>query len=317
MTQIETLRYTPADADAWNRFVAQSRNGTFLFDRAYMDYHSDRFADHSLLFTEHGRLLALLPANVSGDTLYSHQGLTYGGLILGQGATTAKVCAVMQSLNEHLRGQGIRKVVYKAVPHIYHRYPSEEDLYALANVCGARLAVRHISSTIVTAEMPKWPESRLSGLRKARHEGLTVRESTDMEAFWEIVRTNLENKYNAAPVHSADELTLLKSRFDEEIRLWMVYRGDTPVGGALLYLTPLVAHTQYISATAEGKRSGALDLLFHHLLEAYRHRVRYFDFGKSSDGDGHALNEPLIFQKEGFGGRGICYDWWEWDVSEG
>ena len=39
--------YTPDEAECWNELVAQSRNGTFLFDRRYMDYHSDRFADHS------------------------------------------------------------------------------------------------------------------------------------------------------------------------------------------------------------------------------------------------------------------------------
>ncbi len=307
--------YTPDEAECWNELVAQSRNGTFLFDRRYMDYHSDRFADHSLLFSERGKTMALLPANRCGDTLHSHQGLTYGGLVMSQGVTTAKACEIFTELNKYLCAEGIKKVVYKAVPHIYHRYPAEEDLYALVNVCGARLCVRHMSSTLLMDSRPRLTESRRSGLRKALHEGLTVTESTDMRAFWHILDTNLEQKYQAHPVHTTAELELLHSRFPEKIRLYMVFDGSTPLGGALLYLTPLVAHTQYISASAEGKKRGALDLLFDHLLKEYEDKVRYFDFGKSSDGDGHDLNAPLIFQKEGFGGRGICYDWWEWDLS--
>ena len=87
--------YTPDEAECWNELVAQSRNGTFLFDRRYMDYHSDRFADHSLLFSERGKTVALLPANRCGDTLHSHQGLTYGGLVMSQGVTTAKACEML------------------------------------------------------------------------------------------------------------------------------------------------------------------------------------------------------------------------------
>ena len=311
---IEARRYTSNDATLWNNIVSVSRNGTFLFDRHYMDYHSDRFTDHSLIFSEHGRPIALLPANIEGNTLYSHQGLTYGGLITSSEATTEKICAAMRVMNEMLRKEGIEKVVYKAIPHIYHRYPSEEDLYALVNLCGAKIIARHMSSTIILKERPKFTESRLSGLRKAKKEGMTVRESDDVKVFWDILNTNLYNKYQASPVHTAEELELLKDRFPDKIKLWMVYDDETPLGGTLLYLTPMVAHTQYISALPEGKRLGALDLLFDYLLDYYEDKVKYFDFGKSSDGDGHDLNDALIFQKEGFGGRGICYDWWEWRV---
>ena len=41
----------------------------------------------------------------------------------------------------------------------------------------------------------------------------------------------------------------------------------------------------------------------------------YFDFGKSTEDLGTYLNENLIYQKEGFGARGVCYDTYEWDIS--
>ena len=77
----EVKQYTQKQIQEWNEFIEDSRQGTFLFNRCYMDYHADRFQDASLMIYRKGQLYALLPANRLGDTLYSHQGLTYGGLI--------------------------------------------------------------------------------------------------------------------------------------------------------------------------------------------------------------------------------------------
>ena len=64
----EIIRYTPDKADEWNQFIAKSKNGTFLFDRHYMDYHRDRFEDHSLMFYLEGALYALMPATAEAAT---------------------------------------------------------------------------------------------------------------------------------------------------------------------------------------------------------------------------------------------------------
>ena len=309
----EIVRYTPDRMAEWNQLVARSKNGTFLFDRRYMDYHADRFTDHSLLFYHKGRLYAVLPANATGDTLWSHQGLTYGGLITGKEATVEHVCDIFQALLAYLRSQGFRRMVYKAIPSIYHCLPAEEDLYALVNVCGAHIIVRHISSTILLSHPLPFTEARRSGLRKATAAALRVEErgAEGIDAFWQVLRNNLHDKYGAYPVHTEEEMRLLMGRFPENIRLFTVSDGQETLAGTLLYVTPQVTHTQYISASARGKKTGALDLLFDHILNKVSHPTWFFDFGKSSDGDGHDLNRPLIFQKEGFGARGICYDWYE------
>ena len=108
----EIRQYSHEYADEWNQFVAQSKNGTFLLDRRYMDYHSDRFSDHSLLIYRRGKLYALLPGNVAGDTFYSHQGLTYGGLIMNDRCTASDVVSVFRLLNDELREEGLKRVVY-------------------------------------------------------------------------------------------------------------------------------------------------------------------------------------------------------------
>ena len=301
-------------ADEWNQFVSASKNGTFLFDRRFMDYHSDRFSDHSLMCYRDGRLYALLPANEKGDTLVSHGGLTYGGLVTDSRCSAKGVLDTFTAINDYLRRQAIRRVVYKAIPWIYHQLPAEEDLYALTAVCHARLTIRDISSAIVASRRLKFNESRRSGLRKALKAGLRICESDDVDAFWPILNDNLTQKYAVHPVHTADELRLLQSRFPENIKLWLVLDGDKPVGGTLLFLTPQVLHTQYISATPYGKQHGALDLLFDHLINNIYASYPYIDFGKSTVSDSADLNGQLIFQKEGFGARAVCYDTYEYEL---
>ena len=311
---IDIQRYTADRADEWNQFVAASKNGTFLFDRGFMDYHSDRFCDHSLLVYRGRRLYALLPANEKDNTLVSHGGLTYGGLIMDNRCSAKGILESFLAINDYLRQQGFLNVVYKAVPWIYHQLPAEEDLYALTSVCHAHLTIRDISSAIVASHRQKFTEARRSGLRKALKAGLKVCESDDVDAFWNILNDNLTKKYAVHPVHTVDELRLLRSRFPNQIKLWLVFDGNTPLGGTLLFLTPQVLHTQYISATTYGNQIHAIDLLFDHLINNIYKDYPYIDFGKSTVSDSADLNEQLIFQKEGFGARAVCYDTYEYKI---
>ena len=102
---IEISRYSPVQSQQWNQFVAESKNGTFLFDRRYMDYHCDRFEDMSFCFYKKHNLSAVLPANIVGDTLYSHAGLTYGGLICNHKMTATDVCECFD-LPKHVDPRG-------------------------------------------------------------------------------------------------------------------------------------------------------------------------------------------------------------------
>ena len=310
----EVRRYTPDRADEWNEFVARAKNGTFLFDRQYMDYHADRFADHSLMFYRDGVLCALLPANESDATLYSHQGLTYGGLVMDYKLTAADTLQLFADLNSHLHRIGISRVVYKAIPWIYHQLPSEEDLYALTQVCGARLSVRELSTTIMLQRNIRWSRIRRRGVKRAEDAGIVVEVSKDFDAFWPVLEANLLTNHQVHPVHTVDEMKLLHSRFPKHIVLYTATLNGEVIGGVVMYLTPQVAHAQYSSATPEGKRLGVLDAIYDRIMHQDLKDYPYFDFGKSTEDAGRILNEQLVFQKEGFGGRAVCYDTYEWNL---
>ena len=310
----EIRRYTPALANEWNQFVAASKNGTFLFDRRYMDYHADRFQDHSLLFYLGERLLAVLPAHQSGDTLCSHNGLTYGGLVMSPRLTVVQTMNLFRELNDYLRGEGFRHVSYKCIPWIYHRLPAEEDLYALYHECRARMVARDFATDVFLHGDMRWERVRRRGVSRAQKAGVVVERSSDYAAFWEVLSQNLQTKYGVKPVHTLQEITLLHSRFPKNIVLYQAVKDGVVLGGVVLYITPQVVHAQYSSATPEGKKLGAIDLLYSRIFSDYEN-YSHFDFGRSTENpDGSGLNEQLVFQKEGFGGRGLCYDIYEYDL---
>jgi hypothetical protein len=171
------------------------------------------------------------------------------------------------------------------------------------------LTERKISSAILLHE--PLPLSQLRKRKKslAQASGITIREEKSLDTFWQILSNNLRERHNTKPVHSVEEIKYLQSLFPDNIRLFVASdRSGATVGGALLYITDRVAHVQYIASTAEGRENGALDTLFDSLIRDTFANKEYFDFGVSVEQGGHFLNNGLIFQKEGLGGRGICYD---------
>ena len=299
-------------AERWNEFTRQSRNGTFLHDRNYMDYHSDRFADCSLIASRDGKVCGLLPANIDGDTLWSHRGLTYGGWILPLKHFDATVMTgMMDAAVAWMGDHGIRRLVYKAVPHIYHRYPCEEDLYALFRH-HANLVETNLSTTIdLTCPLPL-DRGNKSGANAARKAGIHTGPSDDWSGYWQLLNDLLDSRYETRPVHSLDEIQMLHGRFPENIKLYTATLEDELLAGVVMYYSAPTAHCQYIGASPHGKESKALTLLFDHLIgESARAGYRYFDFGISNEDHGRYLNEGLVIQKCRLGGRGIVYNTYE------
>lgn len=310
---IEIKKYNISDKQCWNEFIEKSRIDTFLFNRDFMDYHSDRFQDYSFLILRKGVLSGVMPGNVVDNVFYSHQGLTYGGLVTSPKMSTTDVMQSFSLINKELRLKGIAEVIYKPVPGIYHLIPSQEDVYALYRLGAIKIGC-NISSTIFQTNKIPFIESRKSGIRKAKKENVTVREFYDLEAFWEVLEENLMNTHGKKPVHSVDEMIELKSKFPSQIRLFCAICNNEVVGGSLLFIMKKVVHVQYISANEKGKALGVIDLLFDEIINKLFPDIPTFDFGQSTEQMGNYLNENLIFQKEGFGGRGIVYDIYKYSI---
>lgn len=313
-------RYTSEKAREWDAFVKDSVNGTFLFERAFMEYHSDRFADHSLLFyNDKEKLVALLPANETGGQLYSHQGLTYGGFVVSAKQTAVEVMELFGNLLDYMRQQQLAVLHYKPMPTIYQRCPAESDVYALWRY-GAQLEVCNISCSLPLDAEVQMPQQycRRHGRQKAEKAGYKLTMEGRLEVFWPIMEENLEQRYHATPVHTLPEMQQLQRQLPEHIKCMMAYdAAGVAQAGLVLFVSQQVVHVQYGHATEKGRKEGALDFLYLSAIDYYRRtsHCRYFDFGTSNEQGGRYLNESLIAQKEGFGGRGIVYQTWKIDAD--
>ena len=308
---INMERYTATRRKLWDDFVAAAKNGVFLFNRRYMEYHADRFVDHSLMFFDRQKLLAVFPANISDDCCISHGGLTYGGVVCDSRMKTVVMLEIFNDLIKYLRAHGITKLIYKPVPHIYHRLPAEEDLYALFR-CHATLQERQVSSTVYAHRRPAYAKGRKACINKSRHGNLGMREmhgTDEFNDFWQLMTTKMRKKYQTTPTHNAHEMIYLKLNFLQNIRLFGAYAKAGLVAGVLIYETHMTAHCQYIAASDEGQKQNALDFLIDRLLNDVFVNKPCFDWGTSID-EG-ILNNHLILNKESFGGRAICYDSYE------
>ncbi|MBR1712965.1 MAG: GNAT family N-acetyltransferase [Alloprevotella sp.] len=315
-------KYAMEARSEWDGLVAVSRCSSFLFERAYMDYHQSRFEDVSLLFRNaKGHLRGILPANLrrAERMVESHGGLTYGGLVLHPEATALEVGEMLaQAAVFYATECGAERWVYKPLPYIYHAYPADDALYWLFRQ-GAKLTSRAISSAILLDTPLPFSTLRGRKLQKASKSGIEVREHEPqaLDEFWKILSEVLQTRHDTAPVHTITEMAYLMDAFPTRIRLATARATDgSLLAGSVIYINaPHVAHAQYIAANVQGRETGALDLLFHCLLGEYAGRCRYFDFGISTEQGGRMLNDGLLFQKEGLGGRAICYDTYELTIG--
>jgi hypothetical protein len=306
---ITTRRYAPTDELIWNNVVLQSRSGNFLHLRGYMDYHADRFVDRSLIVLQDGKPVAVFPASEHDEAIVSHGGLTYGGLISTLDLRAETTLSALAAIVAHYRGLGSRKLVYKAVPHVFHRYPAEEDLYALFRL-GARLVRRDLSSVIDLGNAPKYSKGRKWSISKAKKADVTIGPGTDLVAFHGMLRERAE-KFGRQVTHTIPELELLIARFTGEIRLYEVKGGDALLAGVLIFDFGTVVHTQYMGASDAGRAVGALDLLLAELIGKVYADRDYFSFGISTEQAGQTLNNGLVAHKESFGARAVMHDFYE------
>ena len=333
---ITIIPYSINRKETWDAFVESSKNGTFLLKRNFMDYHSDRFFDCSLLvyagispdgeFKESGLttkdLVAVFPANWDKEnrTVHSHQGLTYGGLLVLPEVTQKEVMDMMQAILQYYRDymQAVR-LVYKPIPYIYSSLPSGEELYALFRA-GARLTRRLVSTCVSMRNPMKMATLRMRQARKAVDHGFYIDRIIEgdietLREYWTLLEGVLEKYHNARPTHTLQEMALLMSQFPKNIRPYIVRHEKRIVAGVVVFECRKVAHVQYIASGEEGRTYGALDLLFRHLINERYKQYDYVDFGTSNEDGGRYLNEGLIHQKEGFGGRAVCYDTYEVNIS--
>lgn len=308
---MKIIRYSSEHKDRWNQFLERCKNTHFIFNRNFMDYHSDRFEDNSLIFeNDKNNIIALFPANKSENIIYSHQGLTFGGFLIDDDIRTGVMLELFLNLKMYLIEYEVKKIIYKAIPSIYHLAPAEEDLYALF-INEAKLVRRDVSAAINYDYFIGYNSLRQRQIKKSAKLNLTIKNIVKASEVWPLIRSVLSKHHEVEPVHNESEIDYLSSLFPNNIKTFAAYKESTILAAVVIFETPNVAHAQYIASSEDGRKSGALDYLFNFIICEYKTKKKFFDFGISNEDQGRFLNKGLVNQKEGFGARAITHSFYE------
>jgi hypothetical protein len=304
-------RYQENDYSKWNAFIDQAKNATFLFHRDFMEYHKDRFDDYSLLIYDAEKLIAVLPANKVGEVVYSHQGLTYGGLVLSPKSKLEQTIFILKTILEFLLKDRVSRLIFKQMPSMYCDYPSDEVDY-LMYVCCAKLVMKHNISVISLKKNFLFSKSRIECINRGKKLNLIIKEESDLDLFWNsLLIPNLKAKYNSTPVHTLEEIMFLKSKFPNNIRHFNVYNGDELVCGSTIFITKNVVKPQYIAGCDENNKLGSLDFLYNFLIREIAQDKLFFDFGPSHENNGLEVAQGINFWKQSFGSHSLVQDFYE------
>ncbi len=311
MKEYQIRRYQSNDFDIWNAFINKAKNATFLFHRNFMEYHSERFADFSLLVLDHDKLVAVLPANRVGDSVISHQGLTYGGLVLSEKVKVEEVTTMMKLVLQFLNDNQCITLQIKVIPSIYNSFFSDEIEYVMF-LTKAKTIRKDVLSVIDLTKPFFITKTRRESSNRGKKNNLVIREELNLELFWnKILIPNLENKHQAKPVHTFQEMTNLQQHFPKNIRHFNVYHNDEIVAGTTVFVTDNVVHPQYISGNINKNELGSLDYLYHYLITEVFSDKNYFDFGPSHEENGMKINKGILFWKESFGAKTTIQSYYE------
>lgn len=299
---IRVERYTSAWKSHWDTVVRRAHNGHFMFERDFMEYHADRFDDHSLLFLDDDTPMAVLPAHRKGEDLISHQGLPFAGLVWVDAVRMSAMSNVVQILIDHLKANGLARLIYTPVPAPYKRFHDDGDVYQLERV-GALLRETKVSCAVRVGTSPGIATTRGKHMRRAQRNGLQIDPKLDMARAYEMISTFLEKKSYRPPVHTLDELQLLARRFPDQIHVHGIFKEDSLLHSIISFHSESCIRLQYMGGTEQGREHYAPDFFYALLFQDPVNQGRWIDFGTSMDLATGELDPELHWYKESFGGR--------------
>lgn len=294
----KVVRYSKEFYQQWNDFIDKSKNATFLFHRDFMEYHKDRFDDFSLLVFKNNKLQAVCPANISEGVVYSHQGLSYGGIIIGFNIRSEIYISLLHCILSYLKQEGIENLYIKEIPFIYHSKLSHEFEY-FNSFLDSKCEKTDSYFVIDNRNLIRINRNRKRALKIAEINNLSCSQE-GLKIFWEdVLSVNLQNRFQVSPVHTYQEIKKLMNSFPNNIKFYAVYKEGVMLAGVVMFITKNVAHFQYSSGIENRTETGALDFLFYKLIDKFK-TFDYISFGSSSTDKTLKIDRGLAYWKESF-----------------
>jgi hypothetical protein len=312
--------FQESDTETWEAFVASANNGTLFHERKFLGYHPEgRFQDHSLIFEEKSKVVAVFPAVMVREgeqkALISHQGSSYGGIVVQQDMSFRDSYDFVEGLVTYARTEGFHRIQMTLPPAIYQGRVSNYLDFALIKH-GFQYKKRDVSSMLTMESSPeenlqKFRSSHRTAVRKAIKQGVRIQESNEWSAFYDLLKDNLKIRHNVQPTHSLEELIQLKGLYPDDIRLFGAFWDKQLIAGVVNFsVNKDVVLAFYISHKELFQHLRAVNLLFYEIIKwCHAENFKYLDFGIFTVN--MEPNFGLGRFKENFGASGVFRDTFE------
>jgi len=314
---LDFLRFQSTEEQTWDLFVPKTNNGTLFHLRSFLNYHpKSRFNDHSLMVRKKGGLFSLFPAAeqiLKGKkTLISHPGATVGSFTLPENLSIADSFNLVEKLIEYAKNENFQRIIISLPPNLYQRRISnymEYSFFKFGFIYTKRevTSILFLEDTIEKTKM-KFRPSHLRAVRKALDKNIVVRQSKNIDAFYAILKNNLEIRHGVSPTHTLEELINLFNLFPDKIRLFAAFLDEQMIAGVVTFqINQRVLLAFYISHDEHYSHLRAVNILFYNIFEwAIESKFKVFDFGIFTVNG--KPNMGLGRFKENFGASGIFRD---------
>ena len=316
--EISIKKYDNSKKSEWDDFVNSSVNGTFLQTKQFLDYHpADRFVDSSLMVYDQDKLVAVCPACIISDKgekiFFSHKGSTFGGVIIGaKQCALHKILPIISGIEEYCESNEFSKIVLKQTSDLFCGKKSDLidfALYYLGYIEKKELNFYIDFSQYDDKILSNFSQGKRTNINNCLKKGIEVKKintETQINDFYCILCTTLE-KYGKTPVHTLDELLLLKnSIIAEEVEFFGAYLENKMIAGSMMFYfrNANVAHTQYLCALPEYDTLSPMSFMYYTMIEnAKRKSFDMISFGIATEDEGRYINSGLAASKEAFGAK--------------
>jgi hypothetical protein len=310
---MEITVYDDSYKELWDDFVADSNNGTMFHLQQFLSYHKPgKFTFKHLMFTEQGRIVAVLPGALTDGIYESPIGASFGSIVTGDlNFTTAMT--IVETLLDYSRKERFRQLMLTGAPIIYEEYPNQNLDFAM-RWQGMQYELHYISSAIALDTgrdiISRFQATVRNYVRKSlRTPEITVMVNDDYEKFYPIIEANL-NKHGVKPTHSLEELLRLKDLLPDRIKLFLVCLAGKPVGGSVMFFpNERVALCFYNMFLYEYARFRPIHRVMYEVVKYCTDAgYKYVDIGVSQDTSAEnpmTPNTSLIAFKETFDAKTV------------
>ena len=320
--------FEESDSLIWDEFVDRSINGTIFHKKKFLGYHpAARFIDSSLMFFSKNTLKAVFPAAIIDDhgvkVLKSHPGSSFGCIVVDTPPGVLEANQMAADLIEYATKEGCSRIEFRIAPKIYNIYPTDELDFAF-RLNGFEVRAVELATCVPLEKFGSSPteediiktfnEACRRSTRKALSSGVDARitqEEAHFSAFWDVLAENLL-KHGAKPTHTKKELLDLKKRFPDDVQLVGVFDSGEIIAGIVTFVVNRnAAHVFYFGSLYAHQEKRGLNLAVLRLLEfGVSRKLKFVNFGISTEHGGTVVNWGLFRFKESFGGHGAVRAYW-------